>query len=421
MVISSDGHVAALMPDYREYLEQDYREEFDDFLVDFDKSASKVTLPDGRQVATAQPLSLFPPALVAQYTDRVVNSGALEGEWDPGARVQTLTGQGVVADVLFPNRMPFQSEIRLAGSRAHELRRAGRRAYNRWLADYCARHPDQLAGMLSVDFDDIDAAVAEIKWAKQAGLRGVILPTMEGPGTLDGPESSDPCYEPIWAACAELELPLNIHTVGPDIKANLPPERWIAVFGAEFNWGARRHLWHLIYGGVLERHPTLRVVFTEQHSDWVPGTLRSMDYSCKSALFSATVGSTVRLLPSEYFARQCFLGGSILSRIELGMYDEIGPGKLMFGADLPHIESTWTMGSTTEFLRAVAADNGVNPADLRDFSGRTAADVFGFDAKKLQHLVDSVGPDVEETLSPLPQERFAEMSAGDIGRPRRGG
>ena len=84
------------------------------------------------------------------------------------------------------------------------------RAHNRWLADFCAA-PGRRAGIAQILLHDVDAAVDEIRWAKDAGLTGGVLLPGAPPGSdllpLYAPE-----YEPIWAACEELGLPINHHT-----------------------------------------------------------------------------------------------------------------------------------------------------------------------------------------------------------------
>ena len=141
--------------------------------------------------------------------------GGRAGLWDSDRRVRELEADGVVAEVLFPdgtenNEVPFGP---FGGLRDHpaELRLAGAKAYNRWLADVCALEPARRAGVALVPLHDIDAAVAEIRWAKEAGLRGGVG---LHPGDPALPLYHDARYEPIWATCAELGMPVNFHT-GP--------------------------------------------------------------------------------------------------------------------------------------------------------------------------------------------------------------
>src|SRR3546814_15920406 len=93
----------------------------------------------------------------------------------------------------------------------------------------------------------------------------------------------------------------------------------------------------LIYGGVLERFPTLRVVFTETGSAWVADKLASMDWFYEIPYKLDRLTKVVPRRPSEYFHRQCAIGSSILSRQGVDRREECGVGDQMIGPDLPHL------------------------------------------------------------------------------------
>ena len=98
-----------------------------------------------------------------------------------------------------------------------EHRWAGLRAHNRWLADFCAAAPGQRAGIAQILLHDIDAAVAEVRWAKDAGLTGGVL--LPGAPARHGRGAAVPdVYEPLWAVCEELGMPVNHHggSAAPD-------------------------------------------------------------------------------------------------------------------------------------------------------------------------------------------------------------
>ncbi len=177
IVISSDGHAGGQMHEYREYLEARYLDEFDEWAKSF----------------------------VNPFVD-------LRGEtayrnWDSQRRLQELEDDGVVAEVLFPNTIPpfFPSgnlTARQPDADAYELRWAGLKAHNRWLADFCADTPGRRAGMAQILLNDVDNAVEEIHWAKEHGLfGGVLLPGVPPDSGLE-PLFAD-VYEPIWAACED--------------------------------------------------------------------------------------------------------------------------------------------------------------------------------------------------------------------------
>ena len=150
----------------------------------------------------------------------------------------------------------------------------GARAHNRWLAEFCSHSPERRAGVAVIPVPhDLDKSVKEIEAVAAAGLRGgIMIPTRWGSQL----PYNDPYYDPIWEACAALDLPVTTHSgVGPDDYGMSPG--LTAIYATEAYWWAARPLWALILGGVFERHPTLRYVLAENGAWWVPDIIKRMD------------------------------------------------------------------------------------------------------------------------------------------------
>jgi predicted TIM-barrel fold metal-dependent hydrolase len=365
------------MDEYREYLESRYLDEFEAWSATFVNPFTDLAQPDANR------------------------------NWDLERRRKELLSDGVVGEVLFPNTIPpfFPSNALVAPQpRAAdvELRVAGLLAHNRWLADFCSRDPQRLAGVAQIVLTDVDAAVADIHWAKDAGLRGgILLPGAPEDSAVDPLYS--PVYEPIWAACEELGMPLNTHAGGasPAIPGF---DAATAVWVFEAHWWAHRTLWHLIFSGALDRHPDLTLVFTEQGTGWVPGMLKGLDSSFgrlsdpTSALarFGGPAG-VLPLKPSEYWARQCYVGASFLRPNECVLRDEVGLDKIMWGSDYPHLEGTYPY--TLEALRY--SFSGVSREEVAMMLAGNAAKVYGFDIDALAPIAAEVGPKVCDVATPL--------------------
>src|SRR4051812_1575893 len=177
IVISSDCHAGAQVHEYRNYLESKYLDEFDAWAATF-----------------VNPFD----DLKADFAYR---------NWDSAARLRELEDDGVVAEVLFPNTIPpfFPSGNLLArppSNDEYELRWAGLKAHNRWVVDFCAEAPGRRAGMAQVFLNDIDAAVAEVEWAAEAGLRAGTLPPGVPPAP-GRPPIYPRTYDRLWAACQD--------------------------------------------------------------------------------------------------------------------------------------------------------------------------------------------------------------------------
>jgi predicted TIM-barrel fold metal-dependent hydrolase len=316
-------------------------------------------------------------------------AGGRSGAWDPARRLEELERDGIVADIIFPdgsqdNAAPFQAAEGPGAIGADPaLQAVGAWAYNRWLADFCAHAPSRHAGVALVTVHDVDEAVRQVAWAAEHGLRGVLLPA--GVGAL--PFYHHPRYEPLWAACAERRLPLHTHvgSATPDY-GDLPGAG--ALFAYESLWFSHRPLWFLIWGGVLERHPDLRIVFAEQGADWVPDTLRILD-NMYLHMFRHEQ-KRLSLKPSEYWQRQCYVEAMFLSRREARMRERIGVPNMLWGSDYPHYEGSWP--HSKELIARALADV---PEDERcRILSENAAALYGFDLAQLDAVGAEVGPEI---------------------------
>lgn len=386
VVISADGHAGNEIHGYRGYLEARYLDDFDAWVTTY-----QVPYPD------------------------LEGPGATRN-WDSDRRRDELARDGVVAEVLFPNTVPpFYPKGSLtippptADAGDLDRRSAGLRAHNRWLADFCAAAPGQRAGVAQIALQDPDAAAAEIRWARGAGLTGGVLLPGAPPGVGLAP-LYDRVYEPIWAACEETGLPVNHHS-----GSAVPPTGEEAidkvVFLLEVTWWAHRALWHLIFGGVLERHPELQLVFTEQGTGWIPEELARLDYfydrmlsgaASQEVEWGATVAGALSLRPSEYWARQCHVGASFIRPTEVPLRHEVGVDRIMWGADYPHKESSYPF--SREALRVAFV--GVDPSEVQAMVGANAAALYGFDLQVLAPLAAESGPTVDEVALPLPRDEI---------------
>jgi len=223
---------------------------------------------------------------------------------------------------------------------------AGHRAYNRWLTDFRSEAPERWVGMAAISLHDIDAAIEEIKAIKEMGFAGIALPALPGSDRLYQPR-----YEPVWATLQDLELTVNIHVAIANPLPSYAEAPTLtsgrAMVGADIFTGVRNLLPTLICGGVLERYPRLKVVFTETHSDWVLGALQRMDHAYERSDLKRDVRDVVAMKPSECWNRQCYLGSSLFSRAEIAARHRIGVDKMMIGIDFPHSEGAWKFGTGT--------------------------------------------------------------------------
>ncbi|HIF92575.1 MAG TPA: amidohydrolase, partial [Myxococcales bacterium] len=196
MVISSDGHAGPRPEVYREYLDPQFRDEFDV------QHATRM-----RALAEAGKRLEMAAESLKWAEDK---AWGLAGAWDSDRRLEVLDADGVAAEILFvdglteQNSPPFGGDLGLMPAGAvPELQWAGARAHNRWLSEFVAMAPERRLGLALVPpFWGIDDAVQEIEWARKNGLGGIMLPHL----WMNQDPYHHPKYEPLWAACEDNEM-----------------------------------------------------------------------------------------------------------------------------------------------------------------------------------------------------------------------
>jgi predicted TIM-barrel fold metal-dependent hydrolase len=379
-IISADCHAGGSHAQYREYLEPAYLEDFDAWRGQYKNPFRD--LGDQRRLRN----------------------------WDSEMRNSQQEADGIVAEVLFPNTVPpfFPSFVLFAPPpppEAYEHRLAGIRAHNRWLVDWCNEYPERRAGIGQIFLNDLDDALADVRWIKEHGLRGgILLPNIPPDVTWVKP-LHDPSYEPLWDLCEELELPVHSHGgIGCPNYGTRPVSQLL--YMAEVGFYSERPFVHLLLSGVFERHPRFKFVMTEMGCAWLPPTLDRLDTTLATIRDAGASGemrfTEDHVLPrsaSEYFAQNCWIGLSIPSEADRKAIGRLGTDRIMWGSDYPHDEGTYPF--SRENLRAIFA--GTELAQLQQILSENAARLFGFDLEALAPLASRVGPTVDEISQPLDQ------------------
>ena len=193
---------------------------------------------------------------------------------------------------------------------------------------------------------------------------------------------------------------MTFHSGGTPWEGYGPHAMWVTKI--EFMWWARRPLWELIFGGVFERFPELRVAFTEQGADWIPSMLERLDEQYQSP-FERGITDHLSLSPSGYWARNCYVGASFMSRAECDIREQIGVDRIMWGADYPHIEGTWphSLGALREAVQRVHGRG--DPADGERDRGRPST---ASTSRSCSRSPDRIGPRARRRWSrPRPRRR----------------
>jgi uncharacterized protein len=259
---------------------------------------------------------------------------APRGDNDPSERIKDLDYEGVDVNLTLPSGW-FGTWT--SGDDV-PLEMAMYRAYHRWMNDYCGAHPQRLGGVILAGARDIEGSLAEIKtWGKARWAWGLLVYAPVGT-PLDHPS-----LEPVYAAAAEYDLCIALHTFtvmppyapgGQDTWENLWLQR-----SAAHPWCGMRNMAALIGSGVMDRYPKLRVATLEAGHGWLPFWMARIDEhaeTIKAAL------PPLKKKPSDYV-----LGGRYFQSIEIpegekltnSVIDLVGEHVLMYASDYPHGES----------------------------------------------------------------------------------
>jgi predicted TIM-barrel fold metal-dependent hydrolase len=403
VLISSDAHAGADLLDYKPYLERRFHEEFDDWAASFQDPWSNLDL----ELAQDDPnLHLGPASFLSPYN------------WDSDKRLEHMNSQGIAAEVVFPNTVPpfYPSGFVTAGAPStaeeYRLRWAGVQAHNRWLAAFCSEASGRRGGLAQVFLNEVDDAIAEVRWAKDQGLAGILIPPDHISKLVNLYERH---LDPFWAACSDLGMAVHRHTVSvnpPESADTGPAAPAIGAHECFLLFG--RGLGHLVLGGVFERFPDLKFVFTETGLTWVMMLLQQLELECRHGTDKRTTLyphfhraiEALSQTPTEYFRRNCYLGASLMMKADVDVLHQLGVDRVMWGADYPHHEGTYP--HTLTALRVNFS--GLPESEVRAMTSLNAAEVYGFDLDHLQTIADQIGPSPDQVATPVPRDELPRDS-----------
>src|ERR671934_1329184 len=273
-----------------------------------------------------------------------------ERGWTSKVQLEAMDIEGIDVAVVYPSRGLFaltipDMEPRLAAAMA--------RAYNDWLHEFCQENPERLIGAGMISPFDVDDAVAEARrCVREFGFRAMFL----RPNPVNGRNWHDPYYEPLWAELEALDVPLGFHEgfgahlpqVGDRFGRNVMLRHTVCHPGEQMLAAVS-----FCGGGILERHPRLRVAFLEGNASWVPYLLWRMDEHHEG--LGDVVARDLSQVPSEYFKRQCFVSVECDEEPIKAVFDLMGTANVVFSTDFPHPDCKYP-GAVERFLELPLPD-----------------------------------------------------------------
>jgi len=306
--------------------------------------------------------------------------------WAPGvshasahdmvARVEVMDELGLYAQVLYPNAAGFGSQ-KFADVKDVELRRLCASIYNEGMIEIQEVSGGRLLPMALLPWWDIEGSVLEARRAAASGFHGITMCSdPQNRGLLDLGER---VWDPLWEVLSEEQLSVNFHIgasqssmtwFGDSPWPSLDDERKLALGSSMMYLSNARVIGNIIYSGVLERFPDLKIVSVESGIGWIPFFLEALDYQRNESMTHAFEYLTMQ--PSDYFRRQifgCFWFES--ASIPL-VIDSIGADNIMFETDYPHPTCLYP----DPLERVAKALEGISPATQRKLLQDNAAKLY---------------------------------------------
>ena len=236
------------------------------------------------------------------------------------------------------------------------------RIVNDELAEATSKYPDRFAPLGSVPLQDTAAAVAELRYCvNELGFRG-----LEINSHVNGSEIADPRLDPFWAEVEKLGAVIVVHTNGHPAKERLQEHNFVNLLGHAFE--ATLATAHLIFNGVMERYPNLKIVVVHG-GGYLPAYAGRIDHAWRAR---ADVREGVPKPPGEYL-KKFFFDTMVFEpdQVEF-LVNKYGADHVLLGTDYPY-----DMGEDDP-LGLIGRVPGLSQDQIDLISGGNAARLLGF-------------------------------------------
>jgi uncharacterized protein len=263
--------------------------------------------------------------------------------WKPSERLAAMDRDGIDFSVLYPSVAGVAGETfaRLADP---ELELACVQAYNDYLIEEWAAASPRFVPQCLIPLASIEQAVKEIRRAAARGHKGVIVPPVPDRLRESAPHINEAAFDPIWSVCEELELPVSFHS-GSLPQLEMAPYEGLsqrlseAMRAITRPAGSTSIISNFIVSRIAERHPKLKVVFSESGVGLVPYILEVADYAFVQRGLKRQFGYSATL--SDFFRRNCYAVTWYDSDSLRQTCDYVGAGNVLWASNFPLATSTW--------------------------------------------------------------------------------
>jgi predicted TIM-barrel fold metal-dependent hydrolase len=346
LTVDADGHVLEPRDTWQKYLEPKHRA--DAIRIEKDAEGVEVLLVENKVHPALRGTLGALGGLEMDSTDlmtpgaRSYEDGCPKGGYDPAARLSVMDDEKIDVALLYPTiGIAWEGLVETPA-----LATAYARAYNRWIVDFCSHDRRRLVPIAHICLKDPAGAVEEVKRARQDGCAGVYL--SPDPVSRSGRQFDDAELVPFWETVQDLDMPIAFHVVarhqsmldgflGGGDPRGLGGQ---VVFSFTFlALDVMAAFTSMMTRGMFEKYPRLKCAVLEAGSNWITAWLDRMDH--KAEVMHAF--TPMKLLPSEYFKRQCLISAEPDESITAAVAEHLGAEYVIWASDYPHLDATFNV------------------------------------------------------------------------------
>ncbi|MBV1878444.1 MAG: amidohydrolase [Pseudomonadales bacterium] len=331
-IISADGHVCEPPNCYTDFIDPKYR----------DDAPRIEEQPDGTEafvIPGMKPVGLgFVDGAGFTVKDRLARAKTIrfsdirEAGYNANARAVCMDQDGLAAEIIYAS-----IGMGLCMHKDPLYKDACMRAYNRWLESMCSEQPYRVFGLAQTAVLSVDSAIEDFKMAKKMGMVGMMMP-----GDPVHEDYDHPDYDALWECATDLELPVTFHILTSRAGSMSAKNK---IRGHNMNGflnivrAIQDVVGLMVYGGVFERHPKLKLVVAESDVGWIPHYMTRMDHSAKLNAEGGIIKGLSKL-PSEYVKENVYgtFQDDVTAFHSMYMMDY---RHILWASDFPHSDSTY--------------------------------------------------------------------------------
>ena len=280
----------------------------------------------------------------------------------PEDRLSAMDTQEIDTAVIYPT-----SGLGIGRVREQAFQVALCRAYNDFIADYCKASP-RLKAVANLPVGNPEEAVKELtRSVTKLGLSGAMLAAQAHNKNFGNKE-----FHPLYEEAQSLGAPLAIHAFGGDEAGSEIFDQFICIHTTGHPFPVLRQLTGMMFGGIPELFPKLKLAFLEIGCGWLPYWMERMDEEWEKR--GKAEAPLCKKRPSEYMSHGQIYYGCEPEEKTIGyVVGEIGSERIMYASDYPHWDMSWP-------------ESGVLIWRREDLSPEAKKNILGDNARRLYNL-----------------------------------